>query len=190
MSAPISSVDELCVGVETILREHLAGVMDALGFEDAKYDEIKTWQQLPTTTALVAASLPGVAVSAAGLVGAPSYSRSTRSWTTTWRIAVGVYERGKDHADTQARVRNWCAGIRTTLVKHKSLGGLATALAWSGEEYALVPDREQARTIAAAAVAFDITATVSADAAPTAGALPTVTSTPTTLSVQQPGGTP
>jgi hypothetical protein len=180
VTTPISSVDELCVGVEDTLREHLPDVMDALGFDAPNYDEIKTWQQLPTTTALVAASLPGIAVSAAGLVGAPSYSRSSKSWTSTWRIAVGIYERGKDHADTQARVRNWCAGIRTTLVLHKSLGGLASALAWSGEEYALVPDREQARTIAAAAVAFDVTATVSA----TVGALPPVTSTPTTVSVQ------
>jgi hypothetical protein len=180
MSTPIASVDELCVGVENALRAHLVGVMDDLGFTDPIYDVVKTWQQLPTTTALVAASLPGVAVSAAGLVDAPVYSRSSGTWTTTWRIAVGIYERGKNHADTQARVRNWCAGIRTTLVLHKSLGGLASALSWSGEEYALVPDREQARTIAAAAVAFDVTATISA----TVGNLPPVTSTPTSVSVK------
>lgn len=173
MSTPIRSVDELCRAVEETLDEHLVTMMTLLGYDDTAYKKIKDWQQLPTLTALSAATLPAGAISTAGLVRPPKQSRDTAE--ATWRIVVGFYERGRDHDDTQARVRNWCAGIRTTLLARKSLGGLASSLIWSGEEHDILPGREQARTIAAAAVAFDVTATVLT--APPAGALPVVTST-------------
>lgn len=186
MTSPIVSVDELCAAVERVLRDHLTATMDALGYDDAIYDAIKTWQQLPTVQALSTAQLPGIAIASPGITAPPVFSRADNAWRTTWGLAIGVYERGKDHADTQARVRNWCAGIRTTVQMHKSLGGVTTALAWKSEAYNNAPATSQARTIAGGAVAFDVTALVPA----TVGTLPSVSSTPTTLSVQQPGGTP
>jgi hypothetical protein len=50
--------------------------------------------------------------------------------------------------------------IRTVLVSHRSLGGIAKTLKWVGEEYALVPQKEQARTFGGGAVAVDVTVDV------------------------------
>ena len=180
MSA-ILSVDELCTALEEILREHLHPTMTAFGFE---YGEVKTWQQLPTIEALSSARLPGIAITSAGLVGQPTFSRASGLHTATWRLAVGVYDESRrgDHAETQARVRDWCAGIRATALAHKSLDGVAKSLVWAGEEYARIRGRESAQTIGAGAVALDVTADVTTT--PTAGDLPTVLKTPTTVSVR------
>lgn len=177
----IVSADQLCVALEKVQRDHLIDTMAALGYVD-DYDAIKTWQQLPTMEALSSATFPAIAVSTPGLVVAPSYNRSSNTYRATWRIAVGIYVRGVDHNDSAARVRNWAAGIRTTALNHKSLDGVAIGLRWAGEEYARAADRKAARTLAAGAVALDVTADVIAD--PTAGNLPPVLSTPTTVSVQ------
>ena len=178
---PIVSADQLCVALEDTLKAHLVTTMTALGFVEG-YDQIKTWQQVPTLAALTTAQLPGVAIASPGLVTPPSYSASKGTYTATWRLAVGIYVRGRDHADTQARTRNWCAGIRLAVLGHKTLGGVASRATWVGEEYADRPGRETARTLAGGVVALNVTADLIANL--TAGNLPPVTSTPTTVSVQ------
>ncbi|NGZ99397.1 hypothetical protein G5V59_00215 [Nocardioides sp. W3-2-3] len=136
---------------------------------------------MPTVEALTSANLPGVAITAPGIAEPPSYSRSSKAWSATWRMAAGIYVRGRDHAETQKLVRDWVAGIRMTVLTHRTLGGVARSLTWTGEEYGVRPARENARTLAAGAVAMTVTATIPE---PTIGALPLVQSTPTSLSVQ------
>jgi hypothetical protein len=181
---PITSVDDLCQAVESTLTTYLPDVMTALGFTTgAGYEPVRTWQQLPSVQALAAAELPAGAIVAPGLVTPPIYQADSDSWITVWRVPVGMYERGRNHSETQARIRNRIAAIRTTLLRHKSLGGVAKTLLWSGEEYDLIPGRESARTIAAGAVAFDITAEVDLGPDP-AGALPVVNSVDHTLTTE------
>lgn len=183
----IVSVDELCQATETTLRDMLPQVLlipevVALIGEPRDPYVVKTWQQLPVVEAIATAQLPGIAITSAGLVDEPSYSRANQAWDTTWRIGVGIYDRGRDHEETQARVRNWAALIRTSLQLAPTLGGVAQGLTWSGEQYQLLPNRNQARTAAAGAVAFDVKATVRKL---TIGpGLPPVTSTHPTLSVE------
>jgi hypothetical protein len=174
----IVSVDELCAALEATLREHLVPTMTALGFD---YGDVKTWQQVPTLSALATADLPAIAVTSPGLIGDPTYSRSSRKWTATWRISAGIYVRGEGHLETQKKVRDWTAGIRTAVLRHRTLGGVANSLTWSGEQYADRPERESARTLGGGSATFAVTADLPE---PTIGALPVVTSTPTTLSVQ------
>jgi hypothetical protein len=178
MSTPIFSVDELCRALEDVQAEHLAETMTLMGYTDQ--GEIRTWQQVPTVQALAAADLPAGAIVASGLVNPPAYRSASRTWETTWRITVGIYARGRDHDETQAHIRRWCAGTRTNVLRHKGLGGLAKSLTWAGEEYAFIPGRESARTIAAGACAFNVTADVTTDL----GNPPRVVQTPTTLSVK------
>lgn len=180
MTTPIVSVDQLCVAIEQLLTDRLDATMTALGFADLK--QVSTWQQVPSVAALSAATLPAGAIVSPGLVSPPSYKASTGLYEATWRVPVGIYTKGRDHDSTQAAVRNWCAGIRLTVLQHKSLGGLAKSLAWTGEEYDRIASRESARTIAVGGCAFDVTALMTTDL--TAGVLPTVTTTPTTLSVR------
>lgn len=177
MTQPIVSVDELLVAVETTLRAHLAATVEALGFEDL--GAIKDWQQLPTADSIATADLPAVTVTSPGLAELPN-RRADGTFLTTWRVSIGIYARGRDHADTQARVRNWCAAIRTTLLTRKSLGGIASSMTWKGEDYALIPGRSSARTFGAGEVDLDVTVTVTTD--PTT--LPVVTTTGTNVSVQ------
>lgn len=184
----VISFDELCVAAETILKVALPQVLELpevktyLGDAARTYRDIKTWQQLPTIEAISAATLPVIAISTPGLVSAPRYVRSRGVWEATVRLGVGIYDRepSADHSATQAKVRNWVAFLRTALLRNPTLGGVAEGLTWTGEEYDLVPARNQARTFGAGAVFVD----VRVDVPDTFGlGLPPVTSTHTQLSV-------
>lgn len=186
----IISVDQICVAVEQTLTLHLPGTIASpavqayLGARVDQFQTIKEWQQVPTIEALSAASLPAGAIASPGLASPPARVRSSREWECTWRIAIGIYDRGRDHAETQGRVRDWCAFIRATLLDHPSLGGVAKRITWVGEEYAKAPARNQARTIAAGAVAIDVTTAVPDHLS--IGVLPTVQTTHPTLVVTPP----
>lgn len=176
----IASADELCVALEAVLRGHLAETITLLGWDPDVFQPIREWQQLPTLEALSTATFPAVAIASPGLQGEPQHSRADCGYRATWRIGVGIYDRGKDHADTQARVRDWCAAVRLTVRAHRTLSGVATGTSWAGDRYELIPNRNQARTFGAGAVALDVSALV----IDTLGIRPTVASTPTSLSVQ------
>lgn len=178
MTIEVVSVDEICVAIQGILAEHLQATMEQLGFTG--YGRVRTWQQVPTMAAIMSAELPAGAVVSPGLTEPPR--RTSSGHEATWRVPAGLYVRGREHDDTAALVRNWCAGIRTCVLQRKSLGGIAKSLTWVGEEFRLVTDRASARTIAGGTVAFDVTVAMRAAHA-TAG-LPPVTSAPTSLSVQ------
>lgn len=181
MSTTVRGADDLCVAAENLLRDKLPVLIDLLGQEE-RYGQVKEWQQLPTIEALASAKFPAIAITSPGLTGPPTYSRASDSWTATWRIAVGIYDRGRDHDDTQARIRDWCSFIRTVFLVNRSLGGVATGLTWVGEEYRLVPQKDKARTFAGGAVALDVTATGLFELG--ADALPAVLSTHPSLSVR------
>lgn len=167
----ILSVDQLCAAAETTLKAAMPDIVatpafqELLGENAEKYYDpalIQTWQQLPTIEAIATAKLPAVAITSPGLVDEPVYSRSSRLYEVKWRLAIGIYDRDKstDHSATQARVRNWVAILRTALQSQPTLGGVATGLTWTGEEYSLLPNRNQARTAAAGAVSIDVKAQV------------------------------
>lgn len=178
--------DQLCRATEAVLSAQVPALLTLLVRTDL--GRIRTWQQLPTIEALSSAQFPAAAITSPGLSGTPIYSRSSNSWTATWRIAVGVYARGKDHAETAAHVRDWCAVFRTVLLMNKRLGGVAKSLTWVGEEYARIPRKEQARTFGAGAVAVDVTVDNVADFDGLGNQQrPLVLSTHPTLTVQPPG---
>lgn len=187
----ILSVDQLCTAVEDTLLASIADIVTQPAFQTLLGDgadtylatEIKTWQQLPTIEAISTAKLPAVAITSPGLVDPPVFSRSSKSYDATWRLAIGIYDRGRDHAETQARIRNWCALLRVALQSRPTLGGVAKGLTWTGEEYSLIPQRNSARTLAAGAVAVDVRAEVPHHTNLGAG-LPPVTSNHPTLSVE------
>jgi hypothetical protein len=162
----IQSADQVLVALEDTLRAALPQVLDLpevkayLGTNATAYAEITTWQQLPTIQAIATADYPAVAITSPGLVEPPTYKRSSDSWETWWRAAVGIYDRaGVDdggHRATQAQVRNWIAFLRVAALRNPTLGGAARAVRWAGEEYDMLPDRNKARTIGAGALALDI----------------------------------
>lgn len=130
--------------------------LDAGGLPIGYTTPVATWDQLPSLAALTSAALPAGAVVSPGLVEPPTRSRST-GYRATWRLVVGVYDRGEDYADTQARCGRWAALVRFTVLRSVNLAGFASDVLWAGEEYAELPERSSARTLAGCAVAFDVT---------------------------------
>lgn len=180
----VVTADDICQAVELVLTEHLPGWAAAAGLP-----EVKTWQQLPTPQAVSAAAVPAGAITSPGLTEPPTKRRD--AYEATWRVVAAVYDRGTDHTDTQGKVRTWAALIRTVLVQHPRLGGLALRLTWVGEDYALLPEQSNARTLAGCAVAVDVTVAdvVPANAPPELGGPPTapaVITTRSTVSVRRP----
>ena len=174
----VTAADQLCVAAETILRENVTTTQLMLGFD---LGEIETWQQLPTPDAIAAAQLPAVAITSPGLAGAPVWNSVEDGYDAVFVLTVGIYVRGKSHADTAARVRDWCAAIRSTIVRKRTLGGLSPdGATWVDETYVLIPDRTAARTLGAGAVAFNVPVLV-----PDPASLPTTpgTALPTVESV-------
>lgn len=154
--------------VEATLKDHLRETLELdvvkayLGDRAATFRDIREWQQLPSLEAIATAQLPAAAVVSPGLVREPIRKRSGDAYETTWRVAVGIYDRDKSprHNDTQAKVRDWVAFLRMTLLRNPTLGGVARRVVWAGEEYDLLPDRNKARTIGAGALAVDVTVDV------------------------------
>lgn len=186
----IQSADQVLVALEDTLRATLPAVLELpevkahLGSRAADYRPITTWQQLPTLQAIATADYPAVAIMSPGLVQTPTLQRSRDAWEVWWRAEVGIFDRhGVDddgHRATQALVRNWIAWLRTAALRQQTLGGAARAVQWAGEEYDLLPDRQQARTIGAGTLMLNIKAEVPN----TLGlGLPLVTSTTTQLDV-------
>lgn len=164
----IQSAAQVGDAVEAILRQELpktfelAGVKAYLGDRAATFRDVREWQQLPEVQAIASAQLPAVAIVSPGLVSPPARKRSSDVYETTWRVAVGIYDREKssDHTATQNKVRDWVSLLRITLLRNPTLGGVARRVAWAGEEYDLLPDRKNARTIGAGALAVDVTVDV------------------------------
>lgn len=169
---------DVCRAAQAILETHLPGVLAEYGLTGL--GKVSTWQQVPTVEALTSAVLPAGAITSPGLVEPPRLTRSG-GWTATWRLAVGVYARGRDHNETAQHVRDWAAAVRATLLRHPSLGGVVQSLMWAGEDYATLPQRSAARTIGGCAVAFDVTVKDVVQLAPPA---PAVAATSSTLSVR------
>lgn len=175
----VVTADDLCAAVESTLKAHLFPLVKALELDKSLgLKEIKEWQQLPDLAAIATAAVPAIGITSPGLTDRPT--RRAYGYDATWRVAVGVYERGGSHHETAKRVRTWAALVRTVLTTHTSLGGVATSLRWVGEDYAEHRQRDKARTLGGCAVSLDVGASNVVDL----GAInPTVQSTQTDLAV-------
>lgn len=154
----------LGAAMETTLDTHLWPLVQELGFADPATEpsdpdplrRITVWDQVPTLDALTAAVTPVGGITSPGLVDRPT--TRARRIDATWRVVVGVWDRGADYDDTVRRVGLWAALVRAVVLEHPTLGGVAAQTLWAGEEYAEIPQRSAARTLGGCAVAFDVTA--------------------------------
>lgn len=193
------TADTLCVAAEETLREHLPTVIELLGLHTsdnprvvAPYVTPKQWDQVPSAEAIETSPLPAGRISSPGLVERPL---RVGTWGTghnaTWRVSVGIYDRGRSYDETASRTRTWAALVRATMLAHPTLGGVASSLMWAGEEYRNIARPDAARTFGGCAVAFDVTADNVVDLSvpnPVGSTSTTVSvkSTNTTVSVRPP----
>lgn len=189
MSVRIVTADDLCHGAQEVLAATLPGLIEALGLNEAQgaekaYTAPTTWAQVPTLTALQSANLPAGAITSSGIVGAPR--KSSLGYDATWRVTVGVFDRGGDYHVTARRVRTWAALVRAAVLTAPSLGGVASGVRWVGETYRQYPQAQVARTLGGCAVDFDVDARNVVDTAALTlpGPGPVVLSTEHTLTVR------
>lgn len=160
------TADDVCFAAETTLRENLASVITTLGLDVAPTPPARpgkaftppgNWDQVPTLEALSSANFPAGAITSPGLTGPPvRRGRWGTGYDVTWRLAVGIYDRGRTYNETASRNRTWAALVRATMLQHPTLGGLVSSLTWVGEEYRQIPGRAAAKTLGGCAVAFDV----------------------------------
>ncbi len=172
---------DIATALEQILRTNVPLVQELLGLDDL--GEVKTWQQVPTPSALTAANLPSVVIVAPRMT--TQAGRGAGSYDGVWQVSVAVFARGKDHAETQAQIQNWAKVIRVAALIPTSLGpDVPVTLRWVGEDSDLVPEKESARTLAGCEVFFDATAETVMNLAEirnTINAVPKVTETLNTV---------
>lgn len=149
----VITADTICTAVETAVRTHIDSVLAAYGWA-TQLGTVKTFQQVPDLNAVAAANLPAIMVGGARVDFSATKSGSLLDGV--WQIAVGVRDRGKDHADTAQRIRRWASAITAAVMLDQSLAGLATAINPTSAHYDELGDVTQARTIASAAVVFEI----------------------------------
>jgi len=147
---PVVTCDEILVEVELCLSTYLPAYAAAAGLST-----VTGWQQLPTTEALTSAVFPVGAITSPGLADTPT--RDGQGWNATWRIAVAVYDRGEDYAQTARRARTWAALVRSVLTRHLLEDSeVVRDVLLVGEDYALRPETSSARTLGGGAVALDV----------------------------------
>lgn len=184
MSVRLITGDDLCLAFEQILIAHLPAVVAQCEWLDLT--AIATWEQVPTLRALSTAVVPAGLITSPGLVEAP-LRRGDGSHDATWRVMVGIWDRDATYRLTASRARRWAAAVRTTMLAHQSLDGVASGLRWVSEEYDEFPNQGAARTLGGCAVAFDVDAKNVVDLSTFDGSAsggPPVTSTPSTVSIR------
>lgn len=142
--------DDIVSALEAQLRANVPAVVTALGFE--YLGEVQEWQVVPDLDALTTARFPAVAIVSPRVGASPQ--RGNKTYSATWQASVGVFDRDTDHKATQTRVQQWAKVLRVAALINP-LTGTGIALRWAGEEYDVVPTKQNARTIAGAEVLFD-----------------------------------
>ncbi|WP_221585556.1 hypothetical protein [Microbacterium sp. G2-8] len=153
--------DDIVLALEAQLKRNVPTVLEKLELEHL--GEIETWQIVPDAGAIAAAALPAVAIVSPRVSTQPRRSHS--EYGGDWQVSVGVFARGIDHQHTQTQVQQWAKVLRTAALMSPALPGTQIRMRWAGEEYSLIPTKEDARTIAGAEVMFDASVEVALDLA-------------------------
>jgi hypothetical protein len=113
---------------------------------------------MPSEEALLTGAglvVPSFVVSSPGLAE-PPVQHGDGSYTAAWVVVVTVFAHGASYGDTARRVRQYAKAVRACLVSNAALGGVATDVTWTGEEYDRI-DAKNARTLGGCYVSFAVT---------------------------------
>lgn len=157
MIGPLVSVDEVCEAVESTLTAWLPSVLAEIAAAKSLTLPVPTAYDMPDAAALRndRAALPALAVSSPGLAS-PPVRDGDGVYEATWRVVVTAFARADSYRATARAVRGYALAVRTCLVQHQDLGGIAAHVGWVGEEYAAL-DSRVARTLGAGFVTFTVT---------------------------------
>jgi hypothetical protein len=115
-------------------------------------------EQLSDPTVLIDSTrqFPAVSFSSPGLAESPT-RKTPWSYDAAWTCLVAVMDRGATgtYRATATAIRVYTAALRTVVMRHQSLGGLAYQVLWADEDYAAFDD-DKSRTLGMGTVEFTV----------------------------------
>ncbi len=112
----------------------------------------KSWATAVELDSTDEAKLPRIVVACPGLAGDPDLHADGK-YGASFAIAAGAFVSASSFAAAEALAGSYTAAIREALIKHPTLGGLASGLDWTDENYTPVrADRN--RIVASGEAAF------------------------------------
>jgi hypothetical protein len=153
---PLVGGFEAAEAVEATLLAWLPSVLAEVNAAKGLHLKVPTVIDMPITVdALTAAATPAMAVAGSGLAGEPVRDGRGR-YSAAYSITVRVLERAGGYRATARAVHAYSVAVRTALIQHRSLGGIARSVEWSAEEYSVI-DPDKVRTLAGVDVGFIVT---------------------------------
>ena len=113
-----------------------------------------TYQQTVNAAALSTASYPAVAVAVPGTTADAVLVDG--HWDTSWSLEVGVFDRGRDYNDAQARRGLWSRLLASAIMSRPSLGGISTGIEGFSVDSIVNGDKTTARTVSFSVVTFTV----------------------------------
>ena len=104
--------------------------------------------------------VPACVIVAPGLISQPR--KHGAQWEASWALSVGCVVSGQNRENTFELTELYAAAIRTMVLQHPSLSGVASGIDWLGERYDELTT-DDLRTIAAGIVQFSVTVETVAD---------------------------
>jgi hypothetical protein len=134
-----------------VLQRDLPAVLDRIGVQDrgSGFPPVSTWHRLADFALISDMQSPACVVTTPGIVGDPVRMRGVLR--ATWAVRVFVVVRGRTYEETADAVAAYVAAVRSVLLAHPALEGLASGCHWSAEAYGEL-DVDKARTIGAGSV--------------------------------------
>jgi hypothetical protein len=150
--------DDVCDAVTATLIAGLPAALERNRAQGGLDLDVPAATDMPTEEALLEGAglvLPSFVVSSPGLADQP-VRHGDGTYTATWAVVVTVFAHGASYGDTARRSRQYAKAVRSALVLQQALGGIASGVEWTGEEYDRI-DARDARTLGGCFVGFGVT---------------------------------
>jgi hypothetical protein len=140
--------------VRLFFPDYIAEVADHAGLERGVLPTFRAYLSALDMDNLGAeGQIPACVTVAAGIMGEPT--KRNRHYHARWAVAVGAVVIGQDRENTMEHAELYAAALRTLIIQHPSLGGVAEGVDWLGERYNELPNVDL-RTLAAGSVQFAV----------------------------------
>lgn len=153
MIGPLLGGFEAAEAVESTLLTWLPSVLAEVNASTGLALELPALIDMPVSVdALTSAATPAMAVAGSGLAGEPVRDGRGR-YSADYSITVRVLARAGGYRATARQVHGYSVAVRTALMQHRSLGGVARGVTWAAEDYSVI-DPDKSRTLAGVDLGF------------------------------------
>jgi len=131
-----------------------AYIAEMAALTGAALSPFQSWKVLYEYRTLPASEAPACWVTCTGTHGRPERQGNGR-YMADWAVDVSVVVNGTTWDEAADRTAAYVTAVRTAILQHGSLGGLAQSTTWLGERYTAV-DHSATRTLGVGLIAFGV----------------------------------